>query len=166
MSAPGGPDDMETVGDFEDLLERLEACGVEYLVVGGLAFIYHAKPRYTKDMDVWVRPSPENVERVNRALAEFGSPSLLDPREAGHILQIGVAPHRIDLHLSIKGVRFATAWNNRVRGRYGQVIANWIDLDSLIRAKDAVGGPRHEEDVRVLREVRKLRQRRRRGQGR
>jgi hypothetical protein len=155
---------METVGDFEGLLGRLEARGAEYLVVGGLAFIYHAKPRYTKDMDLWVRPSPENVERVNRALAEFGSPSLLDPRDVDGILQLAVAPHRIDLHLSIKGVRFATAWKNRVRGRYGEVVANWIDLDSLIRAKVGLDGPRHREDVRVLREVRKLR-RRRRGRG-
>lgn len=47
---------MDTVQDFEDLLELLERFEVRYLIIGGLAFIYHAKPRYTKDMDLWVDP--------------------------------------------------------------------------------------------------------------
>ncbi len=43
---------MDTVKDFEDLLELFESNDVRYLIIGGLAFIYHAKPRYTKDMDL------------------------------------------------------------------------------------------------------------------
>jgi hypothetical protein len=62
--------------------------------------------------------------------------------------------------LRIERVRFATAWRNRVRGRYGEVPANWIDMDSLIRVKRRLEGPRHEEDVRVLREVERLRRKR------
>ncbi|MFB3903230.1 MAG: nucleotidyltransferase domain-containing protein [Acidobacteriota bacterium] len=69
---------METVQDFEDILRLLETYQVKYLIVGGLAFIYHAKPRYTKDMDLWIDPSEENVDRANRALEEFGSPILID----------------------------------------------------------------------------------------
>ena len=61
---------MDTVQDFEDLLELLERFEVRYLIIGGLAFIYHAKPRYTKDMDLWIGPDPENIARANRALAE------------------------------------------------------------------------------------------------
>ena len=40
---------MDTIDDFEDLLSLLEMQKVQYLIVGGLAFIFHAKPRYTKD---------------------------------------------------------------------------------------------------------------------
>jgi hypothetical protein len=69
---------VETVQDFEDLLELLDRHGARYLIVGGLAFIYHAKPRYTKDMDLWLDPKPDNVHRVNEALTDFGSPDLLD----------------------------------------------------------------------------------------
>jgi hypothetical protein len=43
---------MDTVVDFEDMLDLLERHGVRYLIIGGLAFIFHAKPRFTKDMDV------------------------------------------------------------------------------------------------------------------
>ena len=68
---------MDTIADFEDLLLLLHEHEARYLIIGGLAFIYHAKPRYTKDMDLWVEPEPGNIQRANRALAEFGRPTLL-----------------------------------------------------------------------------------------
>ena len=148
---------METVTDFEDLLLLLSKHRVRYLIVGGLAFIFHAKPRYTKDMDLWIESQKDNVARANRALSEFGSPFLLDPAKKEEILQIGVAPDRIDLLLHVPGVRFETAWKRRIREEYGKAKANWIDLDSLIRIKSRIDHPRHREDVRVLREVRKRR---------
>jgi hypothetical protein len=64
---------VDTIHDFEDMLELLDRHRVRYLIIGGLAFIYHAKPRYTKDMDLWLDSEPENVERANIALSEFGS---------------------------------------------------------------------------------------------
>jgi len=145
----------ETIQDFEDILRLLSKHRVRYLIIGGLAFIYHAKPRYTKDMDLWIDPAPENVDRANRALAEFGSPSALDHKKKNEILQLGVAPDRIDFLLSVTGARFDTAWKKRISGRYGRERANWIDLDTLIRVKSRSGHPRHQEDARVLREVKK-----------
>jgi len=148
---------MDSISDFEDMLRLLAKHRARYLVVGGLAFIYHAKPRSTKDMDLWVDPSPENVERVNRALAEFGSPAILQPGDTDRILQIGVAPNRIDVLTKIEGVRFETAWRARIRDLYGDVMANWISLNCLIRAKSRIDDPRHQDDARILRQVRKLR---------
>ena len=60
---------MNAVGDFEDMLALLDKQKVRYLVIGGLAFIYHAKPRYTKDMGLWIDHTLENVKRANKALA-------------------------------------------------------------------------------------------------
>lgn len=151
---------MHTISDFEDMLALLERHGVQYLIVGGLAFIYHAKPRYTKGMDIWVESSDENVRRANAALAEFGSPHVFGLGNPDQILQLGVAPSRIDLLLTVQGVRFPTAWRKRVRDSYGRVEANWIDIDSLIRAKRGIDNPPHQEDVRVLHEVRRLQRRR------
>jgi hypothetical protein len=144
---------LDTVQDFEDLLASFGHHEVRYLVIGGLAFIYHAKPRFTKDMDLWIGPDAENVARANRSLADFGSPSLLDPDRPGEILQLGVAPNRIDL-LRETGLDFDTVWPNRIEGRYGSAPASWIDLDSLIDIKSRIDHPRHREDVRVLRLVR------------
>ncbi len=146
---------METIQDFEDMLRLLDKHRVRYLIIGGLAFIYHAKPRYTKDMDLWVDPAAGNVKRANQALAEFGSPFMLNPDKKNEILQLGVAPNRIDFLLQVSGARFETAWNKHIEGRYGKAKARWVDLDSLIRIKSRINNPRHQEDVRVLCEVKK-----------
>jgi hypothetical protein len=151
---------VDTVQDFEDLLELFERHGVRYLVIGGLAFIFHAKPRYTKDMDLWIDPDPENVGRANQALAAFGSPFLLDPSRVDEILQLGVAPNRIDLLRAPEGPTFEEAWLKRADGIYGRTTAHWIGLDALIDIKSRIDDPRHREDARILRLVRD----RRRGQ--
>ncbi len=145
---------MESIQDFEDLLDLFEQFGVRYLIIGGLAFIYHAKPRYTKDMDLWVDPSFVNVDKANKALAEFGSPYLLKNSNRDEILQLGVAPNRIDLlrdPASAGGPTFSQAWASRVRDNYGQVETNWIDRTSLLDIKSRIDHPRHQEDARVLR---------------
>ncbi len=148
---------MEAVPDFEDLLVLFEQHHVRYLIVGGLAFIYHAKPRYTKDMDLWVENTPENIDQANAALAEFGSPTLLSPDDPEQVVQIGLAPNRIDLLVNMGALGFESAWEQRICGRYGTSQANWIDLDSLLAIKSAIDSPRHQDDARVLRDVKKMR---------
>ncbi|MFO7870436.1 MAG: hypothetical protein R6V03_03275 [Kiritimatiellia bacterium] len=149
---------MRTVVDFEDMLVLLEKHKVRYLIVGGLAFIYHAKPRYTKDIDIWIEASVDNVEKGNGALTEFGSPTLMDPAKPNEIVQIGVEPSRIDMIRSIEGVDFDTAWSRRERATYGGVETNWIDLDSLLAVKSLIDKPKHREDARVLLEIKKIRE--------
>jgi hypothetical protein len=65
---------MELNSDFVDLLRVFSSERVRYLVVGGLAVIEHTEPRYTKDLDVWVEPTPANAQRVYRALRKYGAP--------------------------------------------------------------------------------------------
>jgi hypothetical protein len=60
--------------DFRDLLAEFNARQVEYLIVGGHALAAHGLVRATKDLDVWIRPHPENAPRVLVALASFGAP--------------------------------------------------------------------------------------------
>ncbi|MBN1269523.1 MAG: hypothetical protein JXB04_08050 [Kiritimatiellae bacterium] len=150
---------METVPDFEDLVKLLARHEVKYLIVGGLAFIYHAKPRYTKDMDLWVEGSDENIARANKALSEFGSPELLDYRKPAQVLQIGLAPNRIDLLVEVGCLTFDEAWAGRITAPYGESDAYWIDIESLLKIKSSIQHPRHQEDARVLRQVLDLRRR-------
>lgn len=149
---------MDTVSDFEDLLAALNEHEVRYLIIGGLAFIYHAKPRYTKDLDLWIDPDLENIRRANAALAEFGSPHLLSVDEGEEILQLGLPPNRIDLLRETGGIRFDDAWREREDAPYGAVEAHWIGLDALIAIKRQIDHPRHQEDVRVLEAVRRRRE--------
>jgi plasmid maintenance system antidote protein VapI len=144
---------MNSIADFEDLLAVFQERHVRYLIVGGLAFIFHAKPRYTKDMDLWVENTPENIARANQALVEFGSPTLLHDNDPAQIVQIGVAPNRIDILVDVPPISFADAWNKRIESPYGGSQAYWIDLESLWQIKQAIDQPRHQEDARVLRQL-------------
>src|SRR5579872_2315698 len=111
--------------DFSDLLKLFNANGVRYLVVGGYAFGQHAEPRYTKDLDVWVSTDRENAYRVFKTLAAFGAPLTSitpeDFEQDSNIYQIGVAPVRIDVIMSVKGLSFEDAWKNRVEATYEDV---------------------------------------------
>ena len=149
---------MDTIQDFEDILDLFDRHGVRYLIVGGLAFIFHAKPRYTKDIDLWIDSETENVERANHALAEFGSSELMSLNDPNEVLQLGAAPNRIDLLRNVVALSFAEAWPRRIESHYGRSPANWIDFDSLLAIKSAIDHPRHQEDARVLRLVRDRKQ--------
>src|SRR5690242_1720371 len=106
---------MATNQDFKDLFVALSARNAEFIVVGAHAVMVHTEPRYTKDLDVWVRPTLENAERVYRALQDFGAPlANLAPNDLatpGTVFQIGIAPNRIDILTAIDGVQFDDAWN-------------------------------------------------------
>ena len=99
--------------DFEDLLRGLSASRAEYLVIGGYAVAFHTEPRYTKNLDVWVRPTAANARRVMTALRKFGAPlanlRLKDLTTPGIIFQIGVEPNRIDVLTEVDGVDFQAA---------------------------------------------------------
>jgi len=152
---------VDAIQDFEDFLELLDRHEVRYLIIGGLAFIYHAKPRFTKDIDIWLGPEPANLARANAALAEFGSPSLLSLENQSEILQLGVAPNRIDLLREAPPVVFEQGWSRRVEGNYGKARAYWVGIEDLLAIKECIDHPRHQEDARVLRLVL---ERRRRGE--
>jgi len=41
--------------DHKDLLSAFHAHGVRYLIVGGYTVIFHAQPRFTKDIDIFIK---------------------------------------------------------------------------------------------------------------
>lgn len=121
-----------------------------------MAFIFHARPRYTKDMDLWIDPEPRNIAKLNAALDAFGSPHFFSLDEPEDILQLGIEPNRIDFILdpaSSGGPTFAEAWKERIRAPYGSVAASWIGFDGLLEIKSHIDHPRHQEDARVLRMI-------------
>jgi hypothetical protein len=140
--------------DFSELLASFNAHGVRALVVGGYAFAFHARPRYTKDLDLWIDPSPDNVERLLRALDDFGFGSVgltaQDFERPGQFVQLGYPPNRIDLMTSIPGLTFEEAWTHRVEDRYGSEPVSFLSKDDLIRNKRAVGRRQDLLDLEIL----------------
>jgi hypothetical protein len=147
---------MQTNSDFRDLFAALNAVDAEYLVVGALALAAHGHIRATKDLDVWVRATTENAERVHRALAAFGAPlqdlTVDDLASPNLIFQIGVAPVRVDIITSIDGVEFGEAWAEKLASEYADQTVYVLSRRHLIQNKKASGRLQDLADVEALEE--------------
>jgi hypothetical protein len=130
---------------YKELLQLLNEFEVEYLIVGGYAVMKYGEPRYTKDLDVWVRNSAQNSIRVVAALKQFGAPLDQDGINAETfagkqvVYQIGVAPVRVDILTEITAVEFSDAWQTKVASRFFGVPVHFISLDDLLTNKRALG---------------------------
>lgn len=140
--------------DFRDLLLAFKSFQVEYLVIGGYAVIYYDEPRYTKDIELWVRAEKANAERVYAALKDFGAPiasvTADDFAHEGYFYQIGVPPTRIDILMSVAGVSFDDAWPRRIVENFEGVDMYYVSRADLIAMKKTAGRPQDLIDVAAL----------------
>jgi hypothetical protein len=145
---------MSHLRDFEELLSALSDERAEFLIVGAYAVMLVTEPRFTKDLDVWVRPTRTNARKVYRALEKFGAPlsnlRVSDLTKAGIIFQIGVEPVRIDILTQVDGVDFEAAYARATRGKYGDADVAFLSVADLIKNKKTVGRPQDLLDVAKL----------------
>jgi predicted nucleotidyltransferase len=145
---------MQLDRDFKEFLACLAGRDVRFLVVGGYAVAAHGHPRYTGDLDVWVRSSGENAERLIAALDAFGFGSVGlttdDFTEPGRVVQLGYPPVRIDLLTSIDGVAFDACFERRVEIELDGLVVPFIALDDLRRNKSSSGRPQDIADLAAL----------------
>ena len=143
--------------DFEELFACLRRRKVRAVVVGAHALAYYARPRYTKDIDVFIEPSADNAERLLQALDDFGFGGLglevKDFATPGQIVQLGFEPNRIDLITAIDGVTFEEAWEGREEGTFGEQPVFYLGLSELRRNKRASGRTQDLADLEVLDEL-------------
>jgi hypothetical protein len=142
--------------DFQEFLSLLVKHEVRFLVTGGFALAAHGHPRYTKDIDLWIEPAPENATRVLAALDEFGFASLgltaADFVTTDHVIQLGHEPSRIDLLTGVSGLTFAEAYATRVHAVFGGVAIPVLGRAALIANKRATGRPQDVADIAALEE--------------
>ena len=141
--------------DYRDILQSLSDEGVDFILVGAYALASHGYPRATMDIDLWIRPAPDNAEKVYRALAKFGTPmdavSVSDFSKEGTIFQIGVAPRRIDIITQISGVNYAEAFESANSAEVGGLTIKILSAEHLIRNKLATGRLKDIDDAENLR---------------
>lgn len=142
--------------DFNEMLSALSAAGADYLIVGAHALAVHGRPRATGDLDIWVRPTPDNARRVWKALQAFGAPldqlRVEELAERDLVYQIGVAPARIDIMTGISGLEFEDAWPGRISVRLADLDVPVIGREALVRNKRSAGRPRDLADIAELEE--------------
>ncbi len=145
---------MEVQQDFRELLELFNAHKIEYIIVGGYALAYHGAPRYTGDIDIFVKPNKHNAKRILAALDDFGFGSVglkgADFISPDKVVQLGVPPVRIDIITSITGVTWEEALSGRIKGTYGDISTYYLGRDQFISNKRAMGRKRDQADLEAL----------------
>ena len=148
---------MELASDFNEFCGLLIAREVEFVIVGAYALAFHGAPRFTGDLDIYVRPTEENGRRLLAAIHAFGFPTdALSPRDivAGtRIIQMGVEPVQIHVMSDISGVSWDEVWNGRTMGPCGDYEVAFIGRDEFLRNKKASGRSQDLADVERLGEV-------------
>jgi hypothetical protein len=140
--------------DFRELLFVLCDEEVEYLVVGAYAMASHGLPRSTGDLDLWVRASDGNAQRIWKALLRFGAPlgsmSLGDFQTPDIVFRMGFPPSQIDILSGISGINFDEAWPNRIQAQIEGIEVYVISPADLIRNKRAANRPKDLVDADLL----------------
>jgi hypothetical protein len=145
---------MEAQKDFKELLELFNGHKIEYMIVGAYALAYHGAPRFTGDIDIFVKPSIANAQKILSALSDFGFGSLglkiEDFQKPDSVIQLGVPPVRIDIMTSITGVTWEEADQGKVEGLYGDIPVLFLGREQYIANKRALGRKKDLADLEYL----------------
>ena len=140
--------------DLKEFVELLSAHDVRFVVVGAFAVAYHGYPRYTADIDLFVQKSAENADRLLKAIEQFGFANIgltkEDFLQENQVIQLGVAPNRIDILTFLSGVSFEEAWATRELGELGELKVPFISRTMLKRNKAASGRSQDLADLEHL----------------
>lgn len=143
--------------DYADMAKALLNAGAEFMLVGGFAVSLHGYPRTTFDIDFWVRPTPENAPKVLAALRAFGAPlhdiSVSDFDHPDMVVQIGVAPRRIDILTRIDGVTWDEAAPQMLWETINGLSVPVVGLDALIANKRSTGRAKDAADAAALEKI-------------
>jgi hypothetical protein len=148
---------MEVQPDFRELLGLFNAHSVEYMIVGGYALAFHGAPRFTGDLDIFVRPTAQNARRILGALEDFGFGSLnLSAEEFStqdRLVQLGAPPVRVDIITSLTRVSWEQCFAGQQPGTYGDVPVHYIGREQFVVNKRATGRRRDLADLEALGET-------------
>lgn len=144
--------------DFVDFIELLNAHQVEYMVVGAHALAFHGRPRHTGDLDIWIKPSSANADKMVKVLKDFGFGSLGLTKEdfikENNVTQLGYPPLRIDILNAISGVDFEDAYKGKIDAEVDDLQISYINIKDFIANKQASGRAKDLGDIEALRKYR------------
>jgi hypothetical protein len=142
--------------DFIEFITTLNACSVEYILVGGYAVIYHGYNRTTGDLDIWVNPTSANYRKLSFAFSKFGM-SMFDMDETKFlnistydVFTFGRSPVCIEILTKVKGLEFVETYANSAFTTFDNVDVRMIDIRDLIKAKKAANRAKDNDDLEHL----------------
>ena len=144
--------------DAAAILRELDAHGVEYVVIGGMAVQAHGHTRTTQDLDIVPEPSTENLGRLTDALSALGArrvgakrPARLRLPSTG-VLELDTDAGGVDVHLDPPGAAPFAELRAQALELQLEVVVPVVSLDDLIAMKYASGRPIDRSDINALTE--------------
>jgi predicted nucleotidyltransferase len=142
---------------FKEFISLLNAHGVEYLIVGGVAVAQYGRPRYTGDIDIWIAVSDTNAKNVLQSIHEFGfgsiGLSLEDFLQHDVVIQLGREPLRIYLMTSLTDLHFLDCYLKANIIELDGISVRFIHINDLRKNKIATGRAKDLFDLESLPEV-------------
>jgi hypothetical protein len=145
--------------DYKDIIELFNKHEVKFLIAGAYAMSKVGYSRSTYDIDLWIEKTKQNAINIYSALEEFGVPFSINPDDfliPNSVLQIGVEPNRIDILTDIDGLDFRDAWKNRQIAKFDNLTAFTLEINDLIKNKEASSRPKDKLDLIQLQELKKI----------
>ncbi|MBX2901775.1 MAG: nucleotidyltransferase [Cyclobacteriaceae bacterium] len=140
----------------QEMLFALIDGQVDFILIGGYAVIYHGYVRTTGDMDVWVKPTNENKEKLLNVFRKLrfdpeGVEIIAKMDFSGVVVfHVGVEPERIDFLSKVQGLNFDEAYNNKASLKVKNFQIPVLRLDDLITNKLLSGRTKDKADVEYL----------------
>jgi hypothetical protein len=140
--------------DFRDFVQKLNACDVAYLLVGGYSVVLHGYQRVTGDMDIWIKPTAENYSKLMTAFRKFGM-SAFDMTEEKFlatdrydVFSFGRPPVALEIMTMVKGLDFDKAFETSTVFQFDDSFyVRTLCLDDLLTAKKAAGRYKDLDDI-------------------
>ena len=145
------------------ILGRLQAHGVRFVLIGGLAAKAHGSPTLTVDIDICYARDPDNLERLAAALGELGTFLRGAPRdlafhpdrrtlERGDTFTLSTDYGALDILATPAGVAgFDELEANAEDAELDDgLVVRVASLDDLIRMKRAAGRPKDRVELEIL----------------
>lgn len=144
------------------ILRLLLEGGVDFVVVGGVAVVMHALPRFTRDLDIVYDPADENLERLSAVLVAVNArlrglsddlpfvPDAVTLRQM-QILTLETDAGALDLLLSPDGAPpYAELRERAAAFELDGLVMQVAAIPDLIAMKRAAGRPQDEADIAAL----------------
>ncbi len=122
--------------------------------------MHHTQPRFTKDLDLWIKPTHDNAKRIQFVFHKFGIPlvevSVTDFESEGLQYTIGIPPCAIDFLTTIPGLTFGEAYRNKSLDESLGFPVYYIGREDMMIAKATSGRPIDLADLDELRLAAKI----------
>jgi predicted nucleotidyltransferase len=143
--------------DFKEFIRCLNSNNVKYLLIGGWAVGLYGHPRATKDIDFLVFGDSSNLEKLGKALNEFGAPpvDINYLGEKGNIIRIGLPPIGIDIINNADGIDIKDCYSRKKTIMVEGIEIALISKEDLIINKKSTGRLSDLADVEKLEHINK-----------